>query len=245
MRYAILLSLLSAAMPACADEREPSHDELLRLIAAQQRLLADWGGLTKYGSDNAELRLKPGEMRVVFFGDEITENWTGKFFEGRPYLSRGVAGQTTPQMLVRFRQDVLDLKPAVVVIQGGSNDVASAVSPISQGTSADYFMSMVELAKAHGIRVVLASTTPVCNCAGKDYLKLRSPGKLIGLNGWLKDYAAKSGSVYLDFYSVLVSGRALRKEWTDDGLVPNAAGYQVMSVLAEKAVAEALSMKVK
>lgn len=238
---ATLLLILVAATAAWTEDSEPTREQLERIVIAQQRLLNDWAGLTRYGSENSELRLTPGETRVVFLGDEITERWHAKFFEGKPYFNRGIAGQTTPQMLVRFRQDVIALKPAVVVIQGGSNDLAGVAGPMTQGTAAENFMSMVELARANGIRVVLASTTPVCNCFGKNITARRPHGKLAGMNAWLEDYAAQSGAVYLDYYSALVDGRAFRKDLTVDGLIPNAAGYEIMAGRAGKAIAGALS----
>jgi lysophospholipase L1-like esterase len=226
-----------------AEEGAPTREDLERTIYAQQVLLRDWAGLTRYGSENAELRLRPGVDRVVFLGDEITENWnnsTGGFFRGKPYINRGIAGQTTPQMLVRFRQDVIDLKPKVVVIQAGSNDIAGMAGPITEGMAGENFTSMVELAKVNGIRVVLASVTPVCDCY-RPVTKIRPPFKIAGLNAWLKKYAKKSGSVYLDYHSALTDGRTMNKELTVDGVVPNDAGYEKMAQLAEKAIAEALS----
>lgn len=215
-------------------------------MAAQHHLMVDWAGLTRYGSENTELPPPAqGEDRVVFLGDDITELWgTGetKFFPGKPYLNRGIKGQTTPQMLVRFRQDVIALKPKVVVIMAGSNDVASLTGPITQAMMAENFMSMVELAKANGIKVVLASLTPVCDCFAKQ-TTLRPQGKIIGINGWLKEYAASTGSVYLDYYSSLADGRNLKRELTKDGLLPNDAGYAVMATLAEQAIAKALGRK--
>ncbi len=215
-------------------------------LDAQRRLLMDWAGLIRYGSENTELpRPEPGEDRVVFLGDEITEYWgrgNAKFFPGKPYLNRGIEGQTTPQMLVRFRQDVIALKPKVVVILAGTNDLASVTGPITQGMMAENVMSIVELAKANGIRVVLATLTPICDCYTKQTL-LRPHGKIIGINGWLKDYAAASGSVYLDYYSALADGRNMKKELTNDGLLPNDAGYAVMAPLAEAAIAQALGRK--
>jgi lysophospholipase L1-like esterase len=213
-------------------------------LARQRHLLIDWAGLTRYGSEDAELRPpKPGENRVVFLGDQITEMWNAAesgFFPGKAYLNRGIHDQTTPQMLIRFRQDVIALRPKVVVILAGTNDLAGATGPATEGTMADNFMSMVELAKANGIAVVLASVTPVCD-SFKNQTALRPQGKIIGLNGWIKDYAARSGSVYLDYYSALAEGRNFKKELTSDGLLPNAAGYAVMGPLAEKAIADALS----
>jgi lysophospholipase L1-like esterase len=145
-------------------------------------------------------------------------------------------------MLVRFRQDVISLNPRVVVIQAGTNDLAAVMGPATEGTMAENFMSMVELAKLHGIRVVLTSLTPVCDAYQKQ-TRLRPQGKIIGLNGWIRNYAAESGSVYLNYYAALVDGRDFKKEWTNDGLVPNDAGYRVMAPLADQAIAEALGGK--
>lgn len=215
-------------------------------VESQRRLLADWAGLIHYGSENTELpKTKPDEARVVFLGDEITEHWgQGKtsFFSGKPYLNRGIAGQTTPQMLVRFRQDVIKLNPKVVVILAGMNDIASFYEPITQGMLAENITSIVELARANNIRVVLCSLTPI-NDVHKKQSQLRPFGKIIGINGWLKEYAAQSGSVYLDYYEAMAVGRNLKKELSDDGLLPNDAGYAVMAPLAEAAIAQALGKK--
>jgi lysophospholipase L1-like esterase len=142
-------------------------------------------------------------------------------------------------MLVRFRQDVIALKPRVVVIQAGTNDIAGVTGPGTRGTWSDHIMSMTDLARANGIRVVLASITPVCDCTTVQ-TDLRPQGRIADLNGWLKGYAVASGSVYLDYYAALVEGRNLRKEFTTDGLLPNDAGYGVMAPLAEQAIAAAL-----
>ena len=240
------LLLLSGTAFAQGEDSNPKVEELEVRIAALRRLLIDWGGLTRYGSDNTELPApKPMENRVVFLGDQITENWgrgDAKFFPGKPYLNRGIGAQTSPQMLVRFQQDVVSLKPKVVVIEAGTNDLAAVMGPMTEGTMADNFMSMVELARANGIRVVLASITPVCDCFTKQ-TGLRPQGKIIGLNGWIKEYAVKSDSVYLDYYSALADGRNLKKELTVDGLLPNDAGYGAMAPLAEKAIADALAKR--
>ena len=235
----LVASLLFLALGgASAHAQPPTPEQIDQALEAYRRVLVDWGGLTRYGSENSELRPQAG--RVVFLGDEITENWGPEFFSGKPYLNRGIIRQTTPQMLVRFRQDVIALKPAVVVIQAGTNDLASVMGPSTEGTMAEHFMSMVELAQHNGIRVVLASVTPVCDCFTK-MTGRRPAGKIIGLNSWIKDYAKKVGAVYLDYYSVLVEGRAMKKEYTVDGFLPNAAGYARMAPLAEKAIAEALA----
>jgi acyl-CoA thioesterase-1 len=217
--------------------------ELEQQVARYLRLLGDWGGLTRYGSADAELGPPaPGEHRVVFIGDDITEAWGAlgaRFFTGRPYLNRGIARQTTPQMLVRFRQDVIALKPAVVVIQGGTNDVAGISGPGTRGTISDNLTSMAELARANGIRVVLASILPICDCY-KSQTSIRSQVRITDFNDWIRGYAAANGAVYLDYYSALAEGRNFKQALTSDGFLPNAAGYDVMAPLADRAIGEAL-----
>ncbi len=252
MKILVIKILLGLVVLGCIVSAQSPRDcasvvaALERRLEAQRHLLSDWAGLIRYGSENTELpRPAPGEDRVVFLGDEITEFWglgNAKFFPGKPYLNRGIKGQTTPQMLVRFRQDVIALKPKAVLILAGTNDLASVTGPITQGMFAENIMSIVELAKANGIRVVLASLTPICDCYTKQS-SLRPFGKIIGMNGWLKEYAAQSGAVYLDYYSAMADGRNLKKELTNDGLLPNDAGYAVMAPLAEAAIAQALGNK--
>jgi lysophospholipase L1-like esterase len=247
-----IASLLSVVAFACALSAQSPSDSAARIAELEERvtrylrLLADWGGLTRYGSEDAEIPApKPGERRVVFFGDEVTELWgTNRppFGPGKPYFNRGIARQTTPQMLVRFRQDVIALKPRVVVIAGGLNDVARISGPGTRGTFADNVMSMTELAQAHGIRVVLASITPICDC-GSNQTSVRSPARIADFNEWMKTYAAQAGAVYLDYYSALAHGRTLRPDLTRDGLVPNDAGFAVMAPLAERAIDAALNAK--
>lgn len=210
-------------------------EELEQQLTAQRRLLNDWAGLTHYGSDNSELKQPP---QVVFLGDEIVEDWAN-FFPGKPYLNRGIARQSTAQMLLRFRQDVIALKPKVVVIMAGTNDIGGTAGPTTEAMSAENFMSMVELAKVNHIRVVLASLTPVSDAFRKQTAR-RPVGKILGLNNWLKSYAAKEGLVYLDYYPALIEGRAFKKDLTVDGFLPNHAGYAVMATLAEKAIEQAL-----
>ncbi len=241
---AVALLLLYSPCRAQSQDQAQTIQALEKRLDFARHLLVDWAGLDRYGSEDTELKPPaPGQVRVVFLGDQITEGWgegEEKFFPGKAYVNRGIANQTTPQMLVRFRQDVIELHPKVVVIQGGTNDLAAVIGPMTEGTMAENFMSMVELAKVHGIRVVLASVTPVCD-AYKKQTGLRPQGKIIGLNGWIRTYAAQSGSVYLNYYSALANGRDFKKDLTSDGLVPNDAGYRVMAPLAEKAIAEALA----
>ena len=209
-------------------------------MRAIRMLLSDWGGLTRYGSENTELPdPKPGEPRVVFLGDDITENWSPEFFAGKPYLNRGIARQTSPQMLVRFRQDVISLDPAVVIIQAGTNDIARLTGPGTQGMMIENFQSMVELAQLHDIQVVLASILPVCDCTETQTVQ-RPIGKIRGMNAWLREYAQEKGAIYLDYYSALTHDRELRPEYTTDGFLPNEAAYQVMGPLAEQAIGRAL-----
>lgn len=235
MRWMLIAAVLS--LPPVGQTQAELEAENTRYL----RLLSDWGQLVKYGSANAELRApKEGETRVVFFGDDIFEKWE-KFFPGKPsYLNRGITSQATPQMLVRFRQDVISLKPKVVVILGGANDFAGFAGPATEGTIKENFETMVELAKLHGIRVVLASVTPICDCYALLSAR-RPPGRILSLNGWLKGFARRSGSVYADLYAVLGQGRNMKKELTVDGLIPNEAGYSLMVPVLEKAIAEALA----
>jgi lysophospholipase L1-like esterase len=216
-------------------------DAIDQKLATYRQLLTDWASLTRYGSENSELgSAPPGEDRVVFFGDDATELWgSAGFFPGKPYLNRGIRGQNSAQMLVRFRQDVIGLKPKVVVIHAGTNDLARLLGPGTRGTFADNIMSMTELAKANGIAVVLASLLPVCDCF-TDQTSRRSPIRLGDFNEWLQEYAKTTGSVYLDYFTTLSEARSFRQELTADGLVPNAAGYRVMAPLAEAAIAKAL-----
>jgi lysophospholipase L1-like esterase len=235
------LSLLGPLLVGQTPDKNDRVQALEREVEAARHRLMDWAGLTRYGSENTELPSpQPGENRVVFLGDDITEKWEGPFFPGKPYINRGIERQTTPQMLVRFQQDVVALHPEVVLIEGGSNDFAGFTGPATEVTIGQNLTSMTQLAKANGIRVVLASVTPVCDCY-TNQTRRRPQGKIIGLNGWIKRYAAASGSVYLDYYSALANGRDFKKDLTSDGLRPNEAGYRVMAPLAEEAISKALS----
>ena len=213
------------------------------LQLAQQKL-NDWPNLARYRDANAQVPPPAAnEQRVVFMGDSITDSWGrqhGKFFPGKPYINRGISGQTTPQMLIRFRPEVIDLKPHVVAILAGTNDIAGNTGPTTLEAIEENLMSMAELAKFHNIRVVLASLLPVC-----DYIKpqtnRRPPEKIIALNAWMKDYAQKNGLVYLDYYSAMLDDKKMfKQDLTYDGLHPNDAGYEVMGPLAEKAIVAAL-----
>ena len=208
--------------------------------SAQQ---GDWANLAKYRDANAALGAPaPGVKRVVFMGNSITEGWAPLFpsmFPGKPYVGRGISGQTTPQMLVRFRQDVIALEPAVVVILAGTNDIAGNTGPSTLEMIEDNLASMAELAKANGIRVVLSSVLPVFDYPWKRGLE--PAPKIVALNAWIRQYAASHGAVYLDLHSAMADERqGLKGELSGDGVHPNEAGYRVMAPLTERAIAEAL-----
>src|SRR5437868_7487718 len=205
----------------------------------------DFGELGRYREANAALKPPaPGENRVIFFGDSITDLWKlDEYFRDKPYINRGIGGQTTPQMLVRFRQDVIDLQPKVVVILAATNDIAGNTGPMRNDDIEANFASFAELARLHGIRLVYSSILPVHNYTdrAKDFFAQRPQARILALNEWLKDYCAKNHIVYLDYFSALVDDKGmLKKDLADDGLHPNAAGFKLMAPLAEAAIEKAL-----
>ena len=214
---------------------------------SRQKLLADdFGETAHYRKANAALPPPPaGEPRVIFLGDSIFEGWyLPEPFPGKAYVGRGISGQTTSQVLVRFRQDVIDLHPAAVVILLGTNDLAGNTGPIALADIQENFASLVDLARAHGIAVVLSSVLPVHNYTKASLLSfpLRPPAQIAALNSWLKSYCHEQRLVYLDFWSAMVDGAGLlKKELAEDGLHPNRAGYAVMAPLAGEAIKRALA----
>ena len=242
------------AFSACAHGQQPAPDKLARATDALESwrkgrvrvYMDDFGELKRYRPANTKLTPPTaGEKRVVFFGDSITDMWPmATAFPGKPYVNRGISGQTTSQMLVRFRNDVVALGPKVVVILAGTNDIAGNTGPISLEDIQGNFASMVEIARAHGIRVVLSSVIPVHNytpASDRTYPR-RPPEQIAALNKWLKDYAASSGSVYLDYAAAMADDKGmLRRELAEDGLHPNPAGYALMAPLAEQAIEKALA----
>ena len=207
--------------------------------------MSDFGELGRYREANASLQPPAaGENRVVFMGDSITDvGRMAEIFSPKPYVNRGIGGQTTPQMLIRFRPDVIDLQPSVVVILAGTNDIAGNTGPMRLEDTENNYASMAELAHVHGIGVVLASVMPINNYTPKSesFFLQRSPEKILELNRWLKDYCARNGYVYLDYFSATVDDKGMLKaDLTEDGLHPNKAGYAIMAPLAEAAIAKAL-----
>jgi lysophospholipase L1-like esterase len=221
-------------------------------LTNDEKTLQDWPNLGRYRDANAAMTAPAkDETRVVFMGDSITDMWAqprfGGFFPGKPYVDRGISGQTTPQMLIRFRPDVLALQPRVVVILAGTNDIAGNTGPMTLEEIEGNLVSMSELARANGIRVVQSSVLPVYDGGHTQEGKLltmtggRPPEKILALNSWIKNYAAQHKDIYLDYFSAMVDDHGfLKKELSDDGLHPNKAGYAVMAPLAEKAIAAAL-----
>jgi lysophospholipase L1-like esterase len=205
----------------------------------------DFGQLARYREANAALGVpKPGERRVVFFGDSITDGWhLDQYFPGNGYVNRGISGQTTSQMLLRFHQDVINLQPALIVILAGTNDIAGNTGPISLPDIEANFASMVELARANGVKMIVSSVTPVHNYTphAQNFFLQRDPAKILALNAWLKDYCTKNGLIYLDYFSAMVDDRGLlRENLATDGLHPIDAGYRIMSSLAEDAIEQTL-----
>lgn len=216
---------------------------VLVMIFAGHLFAQDWANTARFKDENAKLaQPAKGEKRVVFMGNSITEGWINtcpEFFAGRPYINRGISGQTTPQMLVRFRPDVINLKPALVVILAGTNDIAGNTGPSTLEMILDNLISMCELAKANKIKVVLSSVLPVFDYPWKPGLE--PAPKIIKLNEMIKNYAEKNGIVYLDYFSATVDERqGLKKEYSGDGVHPNKLGYEVMAPLAEAAIKKAL-----
>jgi lysophospholipase L1-like esterase len=259
----IVLSLLAAAVlfavPAThaqSASQSPADkpcdcDQVSAKLANAQKTLQDWPNIARYHDANASVQAPAkAEKRVVFMGDSITDGWQqpqyGGFFPGKPYIDRGISGQTTPQMLIRFQPDVIALHPQAVVILAGTNDLAGNTGPMTLEQIEANFVSMDELAHANKIRVVLASVLPVSNYGhdreGKpvDMRTKREPAKIIELNAWIKKYAAEHGDIYLDYFSAAVDEHGLLKaEISEDGLHPNAKGYAIMGPLAEQAIQQA------
>lgn len=238
-----LLACNSLAASVAAQAARPTADELANRLLQAERLLDDWPNLQRYREANALLSPPAKhDNRVVFFGNSITQDWAPYFavmFPGKPYIGRGISGQTTPQMLVRFRQDVIALQPKVVVILAGTNDIAGNTGPSTLEMIENNLASMAELATTNGIHVVLSSVLPVSDYPWKP--GLQPAPKIIALNRWIQDYARTHSAVYLDYHSAMVDGLGgMRSELSSDGVHPNEAGYRVMAPLAERAIGEAL-----
>lgn len=204
----------------------------------------DWPNLAKFQEANTALQEPTAdEDRVVFMGNSITIGWINSrpaFFEGKPWINRGISGQTTPQMLIRFRQDVIALKPKVVVILAGTNDVAGNTGPSTLKMIVDNIKGMAELADANGIKVILSSTLPVFDYPWKPGLKPAL--KIIELNKMMQAYCKEKGHIYLDYFSAMADDRnGLPKKYANDEVHPTKEGYAVMEPLVEAAIKQALA----
>jgi lysophospholipase L1-like esterase len=238
-------SATPATLPVPAPAPAAAAQQRVRDSLALDGLRNDWAGLRRYRAANAQLAAPaPGENRVVFYGNSITDAWARYFptmFPGKPYVGRGISGQTTPQMLVRFRQDVVALQPKVVVILAGTNDIAGNTGPSSLEMIEDNFMSMVQIAKAHHIHVIISSVLPVYDYPWKPGLE--PAPKIVALNAWLRRYANDVGETYLDYHTAMKDARdGLPPNLANDGVHPTDAGYRIMAPMAEAAIARALSL---
>jgi len=206
----------------------------------------DFGELSRYREANAALHPPAaGENRVIFFGDSITDSWKlDEYFPGKGYINRGISGQTTSQMLVRFREDAINLQPKAMIILAGTNDIAGNTGPISVENIEGNYATLAELAGSHSIRLICSSVLPVHEYTERaaDMYSQRPPEKILALNRWLKDYCSAHDCLYLDYFSAMVDGQGhMKKDLADDGLHPNAAGYKIMAPLAEGAIHKVLS----
>ena len=241
---AVLLASAVLMLPTLAQQPLASSQAAPGSNPHDHALATDFGQLTRYQAANAQLP-PPGASapRVIFYGDSITDSWRlDQYFPGVGYINRGISGQTTPQMLVRFRQDVIDLEPKVVVVLAGTNDLAGNTGPISVAQTEENYATLAELARLHGITVVFSSVMPVNDSVHPDMTTGRPPSKILALNAWLRNYCIVNNLVYLDYFSAMVdpSGK-LQRPLSGDGLHPNEAGYRVMAPLAQQAVTAALA----
>jgi len=253
--FAVCVLILSLSISAQTPSPTPidAADEKQRADRLQAQY-NDFANLARYRDANSKLAPPAkDEQRVVFMGDSITDIWKfDQYFPGKPYINRGISGQTSRQMLLRFRPDVIDLKPKVVVILAGTNDIAGNTGPETLAEIEGNLTSMAELARANGINIVLASLTPVGDYNkdknGKQIIQTvrRPPAQILELNSWIKNFAAERGLVYLDYFSATVDDKgSFKEDLTYDGLHPSSKGYDLMKPLAEAAINQALKSKQK
>ncbi len=244
----LLCVILCCPMLLCGqlvEEYNPPRANCCLQSAAQNLAdqLQDWNQLGRYHADNQKLKAQPvPEGRVVFLGDSITDGWRlAESFSGKPYVNRGISGQTTSQMLVRMHPDVIELKPAAVIILAGTNDIARNTGPVTLAMVQQNIQAITELAQAHGVKVVLCSLLPVSDYTPRKQTERRPPSDILRVNSWLRDHAAKTGAAFADYYSALVDAKGfLREGYSDDGLHPNAKGYALMAPVAEAAIRKVL-----
>ena len=240
---AVPLLFVKGSTDQASDLRSVSEQRANQRRIYQEQLANDWPNLARYREANQNVPpLEQGKFRVVFMGDSITENWAQdatSFFPGKGYIGRGIGGQTTPQMVLRFQQDVIALRPAVVVINGGTNDIAGNTGPSTLEMIENNLKSMTELAVSNNIKVVLASVTPAYDYPWKP--GLQPAEKIVALNAWMRDFCSHGNCVFADYFSAMSDGRhAMKEGLSKDGVHPTPLGYAIMEPIAERAVAEAL-----
>ena len=243
MKSFLPLLIFLVAAPAWPQAPTPEQIEA-RQKAADERLRNDWANLGRYREANAELAARPGlPPSAVFMGDSITDAWprrSEQFFTGDHYVGRGISGQTTPQMLVRFQQDVVALRPAVVVINAGTNDIAGNTGPSTIDMITDNLRAMAQLAEAAGIKIVFASITPAYDYPWRP--GLNPAPKVAAVNQWMKGYCEGHGCIYADYHSAMSDDKGAMKEGlSTDGIHPNEAGYAIMEPIARAAIEQALA----
>jgi lysophospholipase L1-like esterase len=259
MRVASIPLILSLAAPVAAQTAPgpaadcPEVSRALQDVMRNDARLRDWPQLERYRMANADQLRAGTRAQIVFLGDSITDAWSneqyGGFFPGKGYVNRGISGQTTPQMLIRMRPDVIALKPKVVVILGGTNDIAGNTGPMTDEQIEGNLASMAELATANGIKVVLSSITPVSNYHVPNpnavpQTTQRPLARVRAINDWIRQYAAAHRHQYLDYFPAMIDDKGMLKaELSGDDLHPNAAGYAIMAPLAEAAIQKALTAK--
>jgi lysophospholipase L1-like esterase len=246
LRLSVLLMLAPAFSSAqLVDEFNPLRSNCCLASAAQTlaNQLLDWNQLGRYHADNEKLKAQaPEPGRVVFMGDSITDGWKlTQYFPGKPYVNRGISGQTTPQMLARMFEDVINLKPEAMIVLGGTNDIARNTGPVTLGMLEENIQAMTELAQLHGIKVILCSVTPVSDYGPVKITPGRPPSDILKLNEWMKEYAARSHAIYADYFKAVVDEKGFLKEAISrDGLHPADKGYELMVPVASAAIQQAI-----
>jgi lysophospholipase L1-like esterase len=243
-----LASLMTAGLASAqiVDDFNPPKSGCCASAQVLQQLsnqLLDYNGFNRYHADNEKLKAQPADpKRVVFLGDSITDGWRlAQYFPGKPYVNRGISGQTTPQMVVRMFEDVINLKPAAVILLAGTNDIARNTGPETADMIEENFQAIAELAQAHGIKVILCSLTPISDYGPRKMSDTRPPSDILKLNAWIRDYAAKSHAVFADYFGALVDDKGMLKDgFSRDGLHPNDKGYELLAPVAAAAIEKAI-----